>query len=194
MNHRLRLRFAPRIAITAMAVLGVPVLLLAGASGESTQGEQSVAEMCSGDRFPTNLPNPVQCCQDGHRTWHTNDNRVLSYRTYGEACREADGVGTNCGVGSTPFVPCAYGPCGAKTEWAIEAEDVQIFEPMSKPTKCGWEVLNIIACRVTADPDGCAKIGGTRSYPEPYTDQTLYSRVTSTCPFRRCLVGGVPAE
>lgn len=193
MNEKLWLRITTGIAIATVA-LGVPALVIAESPRESTQVIQSDAGMCSGDRFPTSTSNPVQCCQDGNRTWHTNDNRVLSYRLYGEACREADGVGTNCGVGSTPFVPCAYGPCGVRTEWAIAAEAVHIFHPTSKPAKCGWEVSKIIECRVSSDPDGCGRLGTTRSYPEPYTDQPLYSGVAATCPFRQCLVGGTPAE
>lgn len=193
MNEKLWLRITTGIAI-AMVALGVPGLLLGESPQESTEVNQSDAGICSGDRFPTSTSNPVQCCQDGNRTWHTNDNRVLSYRLYGEACREADGVGTNCGVGSTRFVPCAYGPCGVRTEWAIAAEAVHIFHPTSKPAKCGWEVSKIIECRVSSDPDGCGRLGTTRSYPEPYTDQLLYSGVAATCPFRQCLVGGTPAE
>ena len=193
MNEKLWLRITTGIAIAAVA-LGVPGLLLGESPQESTEVSESDAGICSGDRFPTSTSNPVQCCQDGNRTWHTNDNRVLSYRLYGEACREADGVGTNCGVGSTPFVPCAYGPCGVRTEWAIAAEAVHIFHPTSKPAKCGWEVSKIIECRVSSDPDGCGRLGTTRSYPEPYTDQLLYSGVAATCPFRQCLVGGTPAE
>lgn len=193
MNQKLRIRIATGIAIATVA-LGVPAFLLGESPRESTQVIQSDAGMCSGDRFPTSVGNPAQCCQDGNRTWHANDNRVLSYRIYGEACREADGVGTNCGVGSTPFVPCAYGPCGVRTEWAIEAEAVHVFHPTSKPAKCGWEVSKIIGCRVSSEPAGCGRLGNTRSYPEPYTDQLLYSGVTATCSFRRCLVGGTPAE
>ena len=97
-------------------------------------------------------------------------------------------------MGSVPFVPCAYGPCGARTEWAIVAEEVRIFEPVSKPNKCGWEVRDIADVIVCTDPDGCDwQVKGFRFYPEPYTDQPIYGGVTATCPFVRCRVGGVPA-
>jgi len=183
--------------VTAMLTAFFAATLLGDGSAQadpaSPPSGQPVAEECWADRFPVLGGIPVQCCQDGQRTWHTNDNRVLAFRTYGSPCREADGIGVNCGVGSVPFVPCAYGPCGGRNEWAIVAEEVRIFEPVSKPNKCGWEVRDIVDVIICTDPDGCEwQVKGFRFYPEPYADQPIYGGVTSTCPFRRCLVGGVP--
>ena len=189
--------------VTSLALGVVILMLFSGAPGPghgsaasdlaSIQGRKPGPEQCSSGRFPTNVSNPVQCCQDGNRTWHTNDGRVLAYRTYGRPCREANGVGTNCGVGSTPFVPCAFGPCGGMTVWAVLADEVRVFFPISKPKKCGWEVRNIQTCLISEDPDGCVgPPGSTRSKPEPYVDQLLYPGLISTCPFTRCLKGGTP--
>jgi hypothetical protein len=157
-------------------------------------GGRPRAGACSDDRFPNTLPNPVQCCQDGNRTWHTTASGILVYRTYGPACREADGVGTNCGLGSDPFVPCAYGPCGTKNEWSIGAEEVWVFAPVSMPSKCGWEARGITRC-TTTDADGCEwQKRGVRGFPEPYVDQPVYGGVAASCSYTHCLAGGRPAR
>jgi len=175
-------------------------LLLAGllspiALSVSSADRQSGADVCSGDRLSTSSPTGTthpQCCQDGQHTWLDTGTGILAHRTDGEACREADGVGTNCGVGSTPFIQCVYGPCGAKTEWRIHAAEIRIFVPESMPSKCGWEARGIVSCEAD-DPDGCGwQKKGIRFYPEPYNGQLLYPGVTATCPYRRC-VAGTPA-
>ena len=193
MSLKSLLRFTSMIAISAVAALGAPSLLLGGAPQKPSQPAQSLAEICSSDRFSVNSQDPVQCCQDGNRTWDAPDSQRLVYRVYGLPCREADGVGTNCGEGSSPFVQCTYGPCGGRVEWAIKAQSVHIFLPVSKPSKCGWEALGILDCIKSDDADGCGKLGGTRSYPESYTGQPLYPGVIPTCGFTKCLVGGTPA-
>jgi hypothetical protein len=57
-------------------------------------------------------------------------------------------------VGSNPFKPCTYSPCGARTEWIFRGEEVKVFKPISKPNKCGWHVWGIVmrTCSVN-DPD-----------------------------------------
>jgi hypothetical protein len=99
---------------------------------------------------------------------------------------KANGKSTNCEGGEDEG--CVYGPCGGKKEWVVEAEEVHIFKPVSKPRKCGWAVRNVIACKVGCDwPKG-----SNRSYPESFTNQTEYPGVTATCPFNRCVRGGTP--
>ncbi len=181
------------IALVTIATFGIPALrrgaMVQGATQNNNPGN---AQLCSSDRFPTGTGNSSQCCQEGNRTWHKSSNGNLVYRTYGEPCREEDGVGVNCGEGSNKL--CAYGPCGARVEWALEAEYAYVFRPTSKPNKCGWSAVNITDYFLCKDPDGCGRIGGTRDYPEPYTGQPLYGGVTGTCPYKRCLAGGIRAE
>jgi hypothetical protein len=158
-------------------------------SVQEVSQSDNVAGECSPDRFPSAVGNPISCCQEGRKTWHTNDGKTLALRVAGTACTEADGVGTNCGVGSSPFVQCTFGPCGIKSEWAVTAEEVHVFKPVGKPEKCGWEVKNVSSCLV-----GCAwPQGAVREYPEPFVDQVEYGGLTSTCPYTRCLAGGTPS-
>lgn len=187
-----RLTFIIAIPLIAIAMLGVFVPQRSARLAKPSPGTSSVAEVCSPDRFPPGTP-VEQCCQDKNRTWHTTDGGVVVFRTYGPPCREDDGVGTNCGMGSNPFKLCTYGPCGAKNEWVIEGES-NIFHPYSKPKKCGWSVVNIYRVFPCNDPDGCLPPSGSRQFPEPYTDQEPYGGLIGTCPFRRCLNGGIPAE
>jgi hypothetical protein len=151
------------------------------------QGDRNVAGACSPGRF---MESVISCCQDGPRNWATIDGHQAALRIYDTPpCTEADGVGTDCGVGSDPFRPCATGPCGARIEWRVVAEAIQIFQPTSKSGKCGWQVSNVSTCLVGCDwPEG-----STRSNPEPYAGQATYSGVTAGCPYRRCLRGGIPA-
>ena len=187
MNGTLRLGLPTVIAIAA------PAVVLFGTVPQSTRAGNPVAEACWGERFPTNTGGPSSCCQDGNRTWHIQGGRLLAFREYGAVCREADGKGTNCGVGSNPFVPCAYGPCGAKNVWALEAKELHVFVPTSKPEKCGWEAQNITACPTREDGECRGAIGGFRGYPEPYAGQAENPGATATCTYIRCLVGGTPA-
>jgi hypothetical protein len=151
--------------------------------------EKNIASQCSGETFPSNLPSPLSCCQDGNRTFHTTPaagvGTVLAMRGRGLACTEADGVSTNCGVGAAS--PCFHGPCGAHTEWAVTAEEVHIFHPESKPAMCGYEATNVIEVRVGVD----WAVGLSSSKPEPFAGQQEYAGVTANCPYRRC-VGGTP--
>jgi hypothetical protein len=150
----------------------------------------NTALACSPDRFMGN-ETLVACCQDGLRNWATIDGHQAAYRIYDTpACREADGVGTNCGVGSEPFKPCAIGPCGARIEWRVMGDAVHIFEPGSKPSKCGWQVAGVRQCLIGCDWPA----GATRWNPEPYTDQATYTGLVGACPYRRCLKGGTPSQ
>jgi hypothetical protein len=156
------------------------------------------ATTCDGDRFPIRYADgrPVaatlSCCQDGNRTWHVSAEGTLGYRVYGDPCREADGVGTNCGAGSVPFTPCPFGPCGARIEWFMEASDLRVFHPSSMPAKCGWAATGITSCS-TSDPEGCDWVQqGERSFPEPFDGQEPYEGVANTCPYTRCRAGGTP--
>ena len=135
------------------------------------------ATACDPGRFPAHLTDPIHCCLDGDRTWHTvgsgtNMGRVAQ-RSYGAACRQADGVTTGCGDGD-PFPVCTYGPCGARNEWVAGTNPSYIFIPASAPTVCGWHA------------------SGDSSFPEPYTNQTLYGTIDGTCPYRDCLADGTP--
>lgn len=143
--------------------------------------------LCSGSRFPPSGGDPQQCCQDGEFTWHivgggANLGKV-AHRSYGRACRQSDGVSKNCGVGSNPFVACAYGPCGAKSEWLAGSNPSRVFVPSSQPNVCGWDT----------NGEPVAVEGGASYYPEPYTSQALYPGVTAMCPYNLCLVDGTPA-
>lgn len=145
------------------------------------------ATPCSGSGFPTNVGDPLQCCQDGEFTWHivgsgANLGRVAK-RIYGRPCRQSDGVSKNCGVGTNPFVPCTFGPCGSRTEWVAGSNPSRVFVPSSQPNVCGWDT----------NGDPVAAEGGASYYPEPYTSQTLYPGVTATCPYNLCLIDGTPA-
>jgi hypothetical protein len=164
------------------SLVGTPALSL-------IQDNKSVAMACSPELLPSNETN-VGCCQDGNRMWATMDGHRMGYRLYdAPPCREADGLGTNCGVGSDPFKPCDYGPCGARIEWRVTAEAIHIFQPVSKPEKCGWQITNVTTCLVGCD----WPVGSNRSNPEPFAGQALYAGLTGTCPYRRCLRGGTPA-
>jgi hypothetical protein len=152
--------------------------------------EKNIGGDCSGDTFPSNLPGPLSCCQDGNRTFHTTSNAsgagtVLALRGQGTACTEADGVSTNCGVGTAG--PCFNGPCGAHIEWAVIAEEAHVFYPESKPAMCGYEVKNVIEVRSGVD----WAVGSSHAKPEAFADQQEHSGATATCPYRRC-VAGVP--
>ena len=144
------------------------------------------ASTCSGSRFPPSAGDPLQCCQDGEFTWHivgggANLGRVAK-RSYGRPCRQADGVSKNCGVGSSPFVPCSFGPCGAKNEWVAGSNTSRVFVPGSLSDVCGWDT----------NGDPVAAEGGASYFPEPYTSQTPYPGVSAMCPYNLCLVDGTP--
>jgi hypothetical protein len=173
---------------SALGTSGTGVTSNAFLTGAATN--KNAAGTCSPDGFSSAVGNPISCCQDGNRTWDTRDGRTLAFRVHAAACTEADGVGTNCGVGSSPFVQCTYGPCGARIEWAVTGKQVHIFGPVSMPNKCGWEVENVVACRVGCDWPA----GAVREYPEPFVDQIEYGSLTATCSYSNCLVGGIPAR
>lgn len=181
------IRFAARAVAAACLSLAVSY---AGANPtaktsehERPKDKKNVAGPCSPDGFPAGNVNPISCCQDGNRAWHTNDGKTLVLRIYGTPCTEADGVGTNCSGRE-----CTYGPCGAKVEWAVTAQEVHIFRPNSKPETCGWEANHIIACRVGCDWPA----GAVRNHPEPFVGQKEYPGVIAACPFTDCLKGGIP--
>ena len=164
MNRKFRLTLTGGLAIAAIAALGVLSPSHSAAIGESTQGRSPVAQACSPDRFPSRVGNPISCCQDGNRTWHTNNGTTLSFREHAAACTVSDGVGTNCGDGSSPFVRAPMVRAGPGIEWSVTAEEVHIFKPVSKPGKCGWEVKNVLECRVGCDwPTGACESIPNRS-------------------------------
>ncbi len=185
----------PRISVIAATCLSLGGCSDAGPVADprllaTTGSDQRIASLCSAERFPTNQVNSISCCQDGDRTWHTNNGTRLVFRTYdGNVCTEADGISTNCGVGTSPFVPCTYGPCGAKNEWAVDAEAVFVFMPTSKPDKCGWEARGVTGCALGCD----WPTGAVRGHPEPFVDQVQYGGTANSCPYTRCLKGGIPS-
>jgi hypothetical protein len=183
-------------------ILSTILVSLVGCSepaGPSVEGIvrdiQAVAGDCDGGHFGFNqgLPNPLSCCQDGNGSWHTNDGKMLAHRVHGDPCREADGTGTNCGLGSQPFVQCEYGPCSSRKVWVLQAASVHIFHPTSNPAKCGWDAEGIKSCQNFEGEECDWQVKGSRSFPEPFTDQAVYDGTTATCPFTQCLVGGIPA-
>jgi hypothetical protein len=140
------------------------------------------ATTCSSCRFPTNLGAPLRCCQQGQLTWHIPPNAPnrVAQRQFALACRQSNGISTKCGVGSNPFVPCAYGPCGARADWIHDGSNpAMVFFPTSQPTVCGYDASN------TSDQF---------FFPEPFTNQPLYPGVAPSCPYRACLVDGTPVE
>jgi hypothetical protein len=183
-----------KISGSVLSAVGTILLGCSGNGGTELLDEEPLdltqpmskqtADLCSPDRFQAQGPSPISCCQDGNRTWHTNDGKLLGYRVFANPCTEADGESTNCsGIG------CTYGPCGARIEWAVTAAEVHIFRPVSMPQKCGWAVKDTVACR----PGTCDwPAGADRDFPEPFTDQDEYEGVTAGCPFRDCAVGGIP--
>jgi hypothetical protein len=191
---RLSLTIGTIVAAVAIAPMCASVAPLAAGSG---------AQNCDSARFPQ-AKTQVQCCQEGNSTWHNDGNGNLLYRTYGTPCREEDGIGMNCGVGSNPFKQCAYGACGAKNEIIIAAKKVYVFKPgaaasptnilspPSLPARCGfaaYRIFNIPPCTVP----GCVPIGGevSFSFPENYLHQQLYPGVQGTCTFTSCK-NGIP--
>jgi hypothetical protein len=181
---------------SALSLTASLLLLGCEGSGIPVDAEElavrAPAGTCDGGRFPT--INPVEsCCEEVNRTWHMPGGGRLAYRVYGDPCREADGVGTQCGAGSDPFVPCVYGPCGARNVWVLHAEEIHVFRPVSNPDKCGWHAEGITSCQ-SFEGDECEwENQGSRSFPEPYDGQEGYEGTTPSCPYRRCLVGGIPA-
>jgi hypothetical protein len=161
-----------------------------GAKKKDKEKDKTIPSNCSPDRFPITVPDgrpavPLSCCQDGNRTYHTNDGKTLAFRTFANPCTEADGVSTNCeGRG------CFYGPCGAKIVRAVTAKKVNVFKPASEPEKCGWSVHNFIDCREGDCKDWPKR--AKRSEPERFNNQEEYSGLTPGCPFTRCARGGKP--
>lgn len=140
---------------------------------------------CSGNRFPTNVGNPLQCCQVGESTWHVVGSGAslgkVAKRTYGTPCRHSDGI-SKCGVGTQPFVPCAFGPCGSSNQWTSGINPSRVFVPFSQPNVCGWDTRGVPV----------PQEGGASSFPEAYTSQALYPGVVATCPYTACLADGTP--
>lgn len=187
-----RLGFTTGIGIVATAAV------LFVTAPDSTHGEQRVPELCKSDHF-SNLrgrARPSECCKLGNQAWSkitTPTRQTLRYQTFSAGpCREADGEGTNCGIGSYPFVRCAFGPCGQQTEWVLRADEIHIFAPNTKPLVCGWVAENISDCGSMEEPDGECKVGSNRHFPEPYIDQPVYDGVMPSCPYNQCAIGGRP--
>jgi len=190
------------IIIAAIAMIRLSLPLLAAPVESAQLRPPPVNKSCDPKRFPTNRPAAAQCCQDGNRTWHTlKESNTMVFRVYGAPCREDDGVGTNCGVGTNPFKPCSYGACGAKNVWAIHADSVNIFHPTSNPNVCGLSISHVLDVPICNEPGGCMRVGSSSHLPEPFSNQTVYAigtRLdevgTNTCTYTKCLRGGKPAE
>jgi hypothetical protein len=180
--------------LMALAVIAVCLSLSAGDAAIVTTkpslANQRTAGNCSGDRFPKRVGDPIRCCQEGNRTYHipAPNSKRLIFRTYDKPCTEANGRSTNC-EGDETNQECAYGPCGGKREWVVEAEKVHIFKPVSRPRQCGWAVEGNLKC---IEGDCKDWPTGGKSFPESFTNQTEYPGVTATCPFNRCVRGGTP--
>jgi hypothetical protein len=162
-----------------------------GAKIKAKKKDKTIVSNCSPDGFPITVDGvkkvPQSCCQEGNRTYHTNDGETLAFRILAKPCTEADGVSTNCeGRG------CFYGPCGAKIVRAVTAKKVNIFKPASEPEKCGWSVHNFINCKEgdCKDWPNHAK----RSEPERFNNQEEYSGLTPGCPYTGCARGGIPTR
>ena len=151
--------------------------------------DKNVAGLCSPDQFSSSSPGPISCCQDGNRMWRTNNGTTLAFTFVGTACTEEDGVGTNCGEGSSPLVQCTYSPCGTRNEKVVRAREVHIFQPLSKPNKCGWSVIDVFECSLGCD----WPTGAVRENPEPFDGfQGRYPGLVPACRTPDALLGESP--
>ncbi len=159
------------------------------------EGEASyTAATCWGGNHPFNAgftPSSSQCCQEVQAgedfVWQkigegygANLNKLAKrgIEANGNACRTSGGA-TGCGYGSVPFVPCAYGPCGARVlPIGGSTTAATVFTPSGQPGVCG------------ADSNGAAA-GGVVETPEPYTSQPLKPGVSNTCPYAACRSDGM---
>jgi hypothetical protein len=142
------------------------------ATNQSLQLPPAGPHSCDGDKFPISVSATTrECCQLGNETWHISpSNGGVAHREYRTPCSGLDG-GTSC------TSDCAFGPCGAHTINVFGSAPSYIFKPVSNPNVCGYQ----------AD-------GPTGSFnPEPYDGQELWPDIASTCPFTKCLAGGMPA-
>jgi hypothetical protein len=171
-----------------------------GAKKKDKENDKTIPSNCSRDSFPITVDGvkkePLSCCQEGGRTYHTNDGKTLAIRVLGAPCTEADGKGVNCEGRQDDPQTCAYGPCGAKKEFVVTAVKVHIFKPNvehhGKPKKCGWTVNQFIECRLgdckdwTKDSD--------HSDPETFDGHKHkeYGGVKPRCRFNGCAKGGKP--
>jgi hypothetical protein len=177
---------------TRLVVLVVTAVCLSLSAGDAaivpTEPQQvkqpgdKIKSNCLPNRLRKDRGDALSCCQDGDRVYLTLDGKRMGFRTFGgKPCTLADGKSTNCNSN------CVYGPCGAKIEWVVTAEEVHIFKPVSNPGKCGWEAHKVIECN-----EGDCKdwpIGGNRSDPEPFTNQKEYAGAKAACPFTVCRGG-----
>jgi hypothetical protein len=168
------------------------------AKKKGNEKDKTMKSNCSPDRFPIVVPDnrpavPLSCCQDGDRTYQTNDGKTLAIRVLGTPCTEADGKGANCeGQRRDDPRACAYGPCGLKIESVVTGNQVFIFKPKKGPKKCGLEVRDVSKCEGDC---GDWPIGKTRSDPEPFDklEHKLYGGLKPSCPFiKGCALGGKP--
>ena len=135
---------------------------------------------CNGRNFPEfGQGGSSSCCPAGgylgvEGEWHvfeTQGVKKLAHRYLGKACTtetRIDGKTLN-------FYPCGAAKDPLEDPQWINGTSTTIFRPTSG-IGCGYQVTN---------PD--------YSYPEPYSDQQLYPKVTATCPYTACTGDAIAA-
>jgi hypothetical protein len=149
-------------------------------------------QQCDDSHFPMLLSDGSKggspsCCQKGIDFFFTGPGSKLGHRQIGQVCSKIDpstnSVTTNC-----TDRECTVGPCGASIIGAQQADPntiIRIFEPKSNPQLCGTQVI--------VNGQAVASSGSIGPPVELYTDQPIYPAVTASCPYTRCIVGGIPA-
>ena len=148
---------------------------------------------CDGSHFPmlpslTSTPGSPSCCQKGIDIFQlVAAGNKLAHREIGQICSKFD-PSTNSTTTNCKDTECTVGPCGARIIEAKQADPntlIRIFEPKSNPQLCGTQVI--------VNGQAIALSGSIGPPVEPYTDQPIYPAVTASCPYTRCIVGGIPA-
>lgn len=142
---------------------------------------------CDGTHFPMLLPDGSKsgsssCCQKGIDFFFIGPGNTLAHRQIGLVCSKLDTT-TNC-----KDHDCDFGPCGARIVSHPQADPntiIHVFEPKSNPQLCGTQVI--------VNGQAISLSGSVGPPDEPYTDQPIYPAVTASCPYTRCIVGGIPA-
>lgn len=133
--------------------------------------------LCRGKNFPIAKGYVPNCCQQGPDIYQvvpplpkSPPGIVLGHREIGAACT-LQGSSANC-----VDTACHYGPCGAFVAQTWVGTNAVVFHSTQQPHACGYEATTTGNQVVIDFPSN-----------EPFTTQTPYAGVTSSCPFTRCL-------
>jgi len=129
---------------------------------------------CAGNKFPNNVANPKQCCQEtGGQTTHVlgGTGTTLARRIYYPfACRFADQT-TGC-----VDTQCVIGPCKGFKAWSHPQG--KVWHPFSGDgyysNTCAWDDL------------------AGNYWPYPWTAEPTWAGTTATCTCTGCLANGTP--